>query len=103
MFAGHDCTVGRDCIICSNASVGASSSIGDEVVLGHRAAIKDHVVVASGCRIAAKSGVVRDISEPGDYAGHPAMPVEEFKQQVQKQCNGLAHLLSVKQWKLIQR
>ena len=38
--------------------------------------------VAAKTRIAAKAGVVRDIEEAGDYAGHPAMVAKDYKQQV---------------------
>ena len=44
--------------------------------------MKDHVSIAAKTRIAAKAGVVRDIEEAGDYAGHPAMLAKEYKQQV---------------------
>ena len=81
-FAGHDSTIGRSCVICSQASVGNSSSLGDDVILGYGAAVKDHVSVAAKTRVAAKAGVVRDIEEAGDYAGHPAMLAKEYKQQV---------------------
>lgn len=74
--------IGRSCILCANASVGASTSLGDDVILGHRAAIKDHLSIVAKSRIAAKSGVVRDITDAGDYAGHPAVKAQEFKQQV---------------------
>lgn len=79
---GHDSNIGRGCIICSHASVGASSSLGDDVIVGNRAAIKDHVSIAAKTRIAAKSGVVQDVVDAGDYAGHPAMPAHHFKHQV---------------------
>lgn len=52
------------------------------MVLGYGAAVKDHVSIAAKTRIAAKAGVVRDIEEAGDYAGHPAMLAKEYKQQV---------------------
>lgn len=79
---GHDSTIGRSCVVCSHASVGNSSSLGDDVILGYGAAVKDHVSVAGKTRIAAKAGVVRDIEVAGDYAGHPAMPADDYKQQV---------------------
>lgn len=82
LSAGHDSNIGRSCVICSHASVGNSSSLGDDIILGYGAAVKDHVSVAAKTRIAAKAGVVRDIMEAGDYAGHPAMLAKEYKQQV---------------------
>jgi len=68
--------------VCSQASIGASSSLGDDVIIGCGAAVKDQVCVAANSRVAARSGVVRDIDVAGDYAGYPAMPAEDFKQQV---------------------
>ena len=70
--------------MCAFASVGASSSLGDDCILGHRAAIKDHITVVARTRIAAKSGVVRDITDSGDYGGHPAIKADEFRQQARK-------------------
>lgn len=81
-LTGHDSTIGRSCIICSHASLGNSSSLGDNVILGYGAAVKDHVRVAAKTRVAAKGGVVRDINEAGDYAGHPAVLAKDFMQQV---------------------
>jgi len=68
--------------VCSQASIGASSALGDDVVIGCGAAVKDHVCIVANSRVAARSGVVRDIDTAGDYAGYPAMPADDFKQQV---------------------
>ncbi|CAN1222255.1 Probable UDP-3-O-acylglucosamine N-acyltransferase 2, mitochondrial, partial [Linum grandiflorum] len=36
-------------------------------------------------RLAANSLVTKDIKEPGDYAGFPAIPVQEWRRQVANQ------------------
>ena len=68
--------------MCSQVSIGASSALGDDVIVGCGAAVKDHVCIKANSRIAARSGVVRDIDTAGDYAGYPAMPADDFKHQV---------------------
>ena len=70
--------------MCAQASIGASSALGDDVIIGCGAAVKDHTCIVANSRVAARSGVVRDIDTPGDYAGYPAMPADDFKQQVEK-------------------
>ncbi|CAI0468129.1 unnamed protein product [Linum tenue] len=57
----------------------------DYVTLGGRVAVRDHVSVASKVRLAANSCVTKDISEPGDYAGFPAVPAREWRRQVANQ------------------
>ncbi|KAL6656495.1 hypothetical protein ACP70R_007321 [Stipagrostis hirtigluma subsp. patula] len=42
-------------------------------------------------RLAANSSVTKDIQEPGDYGGFPAVPINEWRQQ-----NANLHLLSKK-------
>lgn len=79
---GHNAQLGRDCMLCAHAALAGSSTLGDSVVMGGKSAIKDHVRVASGVRIAAKAGVTSHISEPGDYAGFPAEPVRLWRRRV---------------------
>ncbi|XVF25973.1 hypothetical protein REPUB_Repub13aG0260200 [Reevesia pubescens] len=54
---------------------GRNSRIGDYVVLEGRVAVRDHVCIASKVRLAANSCVTKDIREPGDYGGFPAVPI----------------------------
>jgi UDP-3-O-[3-hydroxymyristoyl] glucosamine N-acyltransferase len=50
--------------------------------MGGKSAISDHVDVASRVRLAAKSGVIKNITESGDYGGFPAQPVGVWRRQV---------------------
>jgi UDP-3-O-[3-hydroxymyristoyl] glucosamine N-acyltransferase len=50
--------------------------------MGGKSAVKDHVHVAAGVRIAAKAGVTADITRAGDYAGFPAMPAALWRRQI---------------------
>lgn len=79
---GHNVVIGHSCMICGQVGLGGSSTLGDYVVLGGKAGVADHVSVASKVRIAAKSGVTRNITEPGDYAGFPAVPAKEWRKSM---------------------
>ena len=39
----------------------------------------DHITIGSNIRVGAQSGIVHSILEPGDYHGHPAIPIFDSK------------------------
>jgi UDP-3-O-[3-hydroxymyristoyl] glucosamine N-acyltransferase len=82
---GHNAAVGRGCLLCAMSALGGSSTLGDGVVMGGKAAVADHVSVAARVRIAACSGVTKDIPETAegtDFAGFPAQPAGQWRRQV---------------------
>lgn len=81
---GHNVVIGRSCLICGQVGVAGSVTIGDDVALGGRVGIRDHVNIASKVRLAANSCVTKDISEPGDYGGFPAIPIRDWRRQIAK-------------------
>ncbi|MCO5592300.1 hypothetical protein L7F22_046300 [Adiantum nelumboides] len=91
---GHNVIIGRSCMICGQVGLGGSSTIGDFVVLGGKCGVADHISIASKVRIAAKSGVTRNITQPGDYAGFPAVPAAEWRRSMARFCKlGQAKLI----------
>ncbi|KMT04017.1 hypothetical protein BVRB_8g187210 isoform A [Beta vulgaris subsp. vulgaris] len=78
----HNVVIGKSCILCGQVGIAGSATIGDYVTLGGRVAIRDHVSVISKVRLAANSCVTKDIKEPGDYGGFPAVPVQQWRRQV---------------------
>ncbi|CAN4092104.1 unnamed protein product [Withania somnifera] len=81
---GHNVVIGRSCLICGQVGVAGSVIIGYYVTLGGRVGIRDHVSIASKVRLAANSCVTKDISEPGDYGGFPAIPIRDWRRQIAK-------------------
>ncbi|KAL3850839.1 hypothetical protein ACJIZ3_012721 [Penstemon smallii] len=79
---GHNVVIGQYCILCGQVGIAGSVTIEDYVTFGGKAAAKDHVRIVSQVRLAANSCVTKDITEPGDYAGFPAVPVHEWRRQV---------------------
>eukprot|EP00899_Mesostigma_viride_P007277 jgi/Mesvir1/16550/Mv10091-RA.1 len=79
---GHNVVTGRCCILCGQVGIAGSVTLGDYVVMGGKSGVADHVDVCSKVRVAATSGVTKDITEPGDYGGFPAMPAREWKMEL---------------------
>ncbi|KAK9265406.1 hypothetical protein L1049_012366 [Liquidambar formosana] len=79
---GHNVVIGKNCMLCGQVGIAGSVTIGDYVTLGGRVAVCDHISIASKVRLAANSGVTKDIKEPGDYGGFPAVPIHEWRRQV---------------------
>ncbi|KAK4588186.1 hypothetical protein RGQ29_019253 [Quercus rubra] len=82
---GHNVVIGRSCILCGQVGIAGSVTIGDYVTLGGRVAVRDHVSIVSKVRLAAISCVTKDVKEPGDYGGFPAVPIREWRRQVATQ------------------
>ncbi|KAK7842590.1 probable UDP-3-O-acylglucosamine N-acyltransferase 2, mitochondrial isoform X1 [Quercus suber] len=82
---GHNVVIGRGCMLCGQVGIAGSVTIGDYVTLGGRVAVRDHVSIVSKVRLAAISCVTKDIKEPGDYGGFPAVPIREWRRQIATQ------------------
>ncbi|BFG27540.1 hypothetical protein CerSpe_138140 [Prunus speciosa] len=83
---GHNVVIGKSCMLCGQVGIAGSVTIGDYVTMGGRVAVRDHVSIVSKVRLAATSCVTKDITEPGDYGGFPAVPVHEWRRQVANYC-----------------
>ncbi|KAG6546254.1 hypothetical protein Mapa_012293 [Marchantia paleacea] len=79
---GHNVVIGRCCLLCGQVGLAGSSTLGDYVVMGGKSGVADHISVASKVRIAAKSAVISHITEPGDYAGFPAVLAKEWRRSM---------------------
>ncbi|KAI5430360.1 variant 3 [Lathyrus oleraceus] len=44
---GHNVVIGKNCMLCGQAGIAGSATIGDYVTMGGRAAVRDHVSIAS--------------------------------------------------------
>lgn len=79
---GHNVETGNLCVIVAQTGISGSTKLGDYVVTGGQAGLAGHLKIASGTRIAAQSGVMKDIEEPGEYMGTPVLPLRTFMRQV---------------------
>jgi UDP-3-O-[3-hydroxymyristoyl] glucosamine N-acyltransferase len=69
-------------VIAALAGLGGSCQVEDGAILGAQVGIAEHVRIGAGARIAATSGVMRDVPAGEDYAGTPARPARQTLREV---------------------
>jgi UDP-3-O-[3-hydroxymyristoyl] glucosamine N-acyltransferase len=78
---GHNVQLGRGCVIVAQVGISGSTRLDDFVAAGGQAGITGHLRIGAGARIAAQSGVMRDIDAGGTVGGSPAVPMTEWLRQ----------------------
>lgn len=78
---GHNVRMGKQCVIVSQTGISGSTHLGDFVMTGGQAGLAGHLKVGSGAKIAAQSGIMRDIEPGGQVMGSPAIPARQFMRQ----------------------
>jgi UDP-3-O-[3-hydroxymyristoyl] glucosamine N-acyltransferase len=78
----HNCIIGRRVILAAQTGVAGSTRIGDWTVLGGQVGVSDHIEIGPGARIAAKSGITKDLAGRADYGGYPARPVMQWRREM---------------------
>ena len=78
---GHNTMTGRHCIVVGQAGIAGSAVLGDFVIVGGAVGIADHVKIGDRARLAARSGVTRDLEGGRDYGGLPAQPIREWHRE----------------------
>lgn len=89
---GHNVKIGRGCILVSQCGVSGSTTLDDFVMVAGQAGIAGHLNIGKAARIAAKSGIMRDVPPGIDVMGYPAIPMKQFMRQVA----ALNHLIKKK-------
>ena len=79
---GHNVKIGKGCVIVSQVGISGSTVVDDYVVMGGQVGVAGHLHIASGARIAAQSGIMRDIPAGQEMMGSPALPIKEYMRQV---------------------
>lgn len=74
----HNVTIGRSCIVAAQSGISGSAVIEDFVVMGGQVGVSGHLRIGKGARIAAKSGVTKDVPPGQDYMGYPALPMRQY-------------------------
>lgn len=76
----HNVTIGENCIILSGFLCAGSSVLGNRVVASGGTMIKDHVEICDNTYLVHRAGVIKNISQPGIYAGSPVLPMKKYVQ-----------------------
>lgn len=79
---GHNVKIGKYCVIVAQVGISGSTQLGDYVMLGGQVGVAGHITIGAGAKIAAQSGLMRDIPAKGEYMGSPAVPIRQGMRQV---------------------
>jgi UDP-3-O-[3-hydroxymyristoyl] glucosamine N-acyltransferase len=77
VMIAHNCELGKHNAFVSQVGLAGSVTTGDYVRCAGQVGIADHVHLGTGCTLAAKAGVHKDIPEGQTYVGVPAGPIDE--------------------------
>ncbi|MFH1618993.1 MAG: acetyltransferase [bacterium] len=69
---GHNSDLSDFCTLLTNVMVSGTVRIGENSEIGSGAFIREYLTICSDVVVAPLSSVLRDITEPGIYAGNPA-------------------------------
>lgn len=75
---GHNVRMGRGCILAGQVGISGSTVLEDYVVMGGQVGVAGHLLIGKGARIAAKSGLLRDVPPGEEQMGYPALPIKQF-------------------------
>ncbi|MFZ4403028.1 MAG: UDP-3-O-(3-hydroxymyristoyl)glucosamine N-acyltransferase [Pseudobdellovibrionaceae bacterium] len=76
VHVGHNSQIGKNGLIAGGVIIAGSVKIGDHFICGGQTAIREHLQITDHVMLAAKSGVMNHILEPGQYGGYP---LEKFR------------------------
>lgn len=79
---GHNVKIGRGCVIVSQVGVSGSTVLEDYVVLAGQVGVAGHLRIGRGARIAAQSGLMRDVPAGEEQMGSPALPIKQYMRQI---------------------
>ena len=77
VMIAHNCELGKHNALVSQVGLAGSVTTGDYVRCAGQVGIADHLHLGTGCTVAAKSGVHKDIPEGETQIGAPSGPIEE--------------------------
>ena len=75
---GHNCEVHEGAILCGTAGMAGSSSLGKFVIVGAQSGTGNQVHVGNYSKLAAYTGVAKDIDPHSEVGGVPARPLSDY-------------------------
>jgi acetyltransferase-like isoleucine patch superfamily enzyme len=70
---GHNCVIGENTAMASGTGIGGSSIVGKNCWFGTNSTVRNGVKICDNVVLGIGSVIVKDITEPGIYAGVPAV------------------------------
>ncbi len=81
VHVGHNVDLGENSMLCGQVGIAGSAKIGKNFIAGGQAAVGPGVEVPSSTMLGAKAGITKDICQPGEYHGMPAMRANDWRRQ----------------------
>lgn len=78
----HNVVIGQDCLLTAGLVVAGSTRLGNRVIASGSTGFIDHLTICDGAVFVHKAGVIKDVTEPGVYAGMPIQPMAEYTRNV---------------------
>ncbi|MCK5295830.1 MAG: UDP-3-O-(3-hydroxymyristoyl)glucosamine N-acyltransferase [Alphaproteobacteria bacterium] len=79
---GHNVHLGCGCVIVAQVGISGSTKFEDFAAAGGQSGFAEHLNIGVGARIAAQSGVMRNVPAGVSVMGTPAIPMKEYMRQV---------------------
>lgn len=74
----HGVHIGANCNLCPGARIAGNVSLGKNVYIGIGSVVKERISICDNVLIGANSTVIRNIDEPGVYAGSPCQLIRKY-------------------------
>jgi len=65
IMIGHNVEIGENTVIAAQSGISGSSKVGENCMFGGQVGLIGHITIANGVKIAAQSGITKDIKEEG--------------------------------------
>ena len=79
---GHNAEIGRHCFIVAHVGISGSTKIGDFTMIGGQVGVAGHLTIGSGVKVAAQSGIMRDVADGETVGGSPAQPMKMWLREI---------------------
>lgn len=77
----HNVKIGKHCAFAGQSGIAGGAVIGDYCVFGGKSAINGHVHIGNQVKVAAMTGVTKDVKDRMIVSGIPAISIREFRKR----------------------
>ena len=82
IHVAHNVSIGTNACIAAQTGISGSVNIGENLICGGQVGFAGHINIGNNVRIAAKSGVTKNIKDNSVIAGFPATDIKSWKKKI---------------------